>query len=121
MEDESSKPYCFTLNKLVNLRRIEVFDITGNNTDWETLERALFTIEYGDFGVQHDTFDHNTTKRPNKIRELCLQFQGSANRSMDRILSYFGGLELLEINATGSRTHNHPWLSNWDPALCAEI
>ncbi|KAF9126617.1 hypothetical protein BGW39_006487 [Mortierella sp. 14UC] len=110
-EDESSRPYCFTLNKLVNLRRIDITHISDSDIDWETLERALFAIEYGDdSGVTRDTFDANNTtiKRPNKIRELCLQFQGNTSPTLDRILSYFGGLEVLEVNAIGSKTHNHP-------------
>ncbi|KAK3842937.1 MAG: hypothetical protein J3R72DRAFT_474451, partial [Linnemannia gamsii] len=122
LEDESSKPYCFTLNKLVNLRKIEIVHISGSDVDWETLERALLAIEYGDSsGVTRDTFEANSTKRPNKIRELCLQFQGESKPILSRILSYFGGLEVLQINATESGTQNHPWLSNWDPALCKNL
>ncbi|KAG0376446.1 E3 ubiquitin-protein ligase rnf13 [Mortierella sp. AD032] len=122
LEDESSKPYCFTLNKLVNLREIEIVHISGSDVDWETLERALLAMEYGDSsGFTRDTFDANNTKRPNKIRELCLQFQGESKPILSRILSYFGGLEVLQINATESGTQNHPWLSNWDPALCRNL
>ncbi|KAF9936470.1 hypothetical protein BGZ65_002355, partial [Modicella reniformis] len=39
------KPYCFTFKKLTSLRRLEVCYMTGNDCDWETLDRVLETLQ----------------------------------------------------------------------------
>ncbi|KAG0310457.1 hypothetical protein BGZ97_012544 [Linnemannia gamsii] len=126
--DESSRPYCFTLNKLTNLRRVEICNLSQNKCDWETLRRALFTLEFGDdSGVQlKDLGKIKVTpellkkrRHNNKIRELCLTTQSTMGPEIDGILECFGGLEVLEI-----MTHSfqdHPWVTNWDPSLCKEL
>ncbi|KAF9924732.1 hypothetical protein FBU30_005371 [Linnemannia zychae] len=118
--DESLRPYCFMLNKLTNLRRIEVCNLSQNECDWESLRRALFAVEFsGTFsGIQLKDIA-TITKRPNKIRELILAFQATIGPSIDGILNIFGGLELLEIDTPSYQ--RHPLVTKWDPKLCRNL
>ncbi|OAQ36599.1 hypothetical protein K457DRAFT_131799, partial [Linnemannia elongata AG-77] len=126
--DVSSRPYCFTLNKLTNLRRIEICNLSQNYCDWETLHRALFTLEFGgDSGVDLEDLEktkptlalQEKRRRPSKIRELCLATQSTMGTEIDRVLECFGGLEVLEIMTPSYQYH--PWVTNWDPSLCREL
>ncbi|KAF9548247.1 hypothetical protein EC957_007016 [Mortierella hygrophila] len=126
--DVSSRPYCFTLNKLTNLRRIEICNLSQNYCDWETLRRALFTLEFGgDSGVDLEDLGkmkptpalQKKRRRPGKIRELCLTTQSTMGPEIDRVLECFGGLEVLEI-ITPSYQY-YPWVTTWDPSLCREL
>ncbi|KAF9141234.1 hypothetical protein BGX30_005244, partial [Mortierella sp. GBA39] len=126
--DVSSRPYCFTLNKLTSLRRIEICNLSQNYCDWETLRRALFTLEFGgDSGVDLEDLEkmkptpalQKKRRRPSKIRELCLTTQSTMGPEIDRVLECFGGLEVLEI-ITPSYQY-HPWVTAWDPSLCREL
>ncbi|KAF9103312.1 hypothetical protein BGX29_003490 [Mortierella sp. GBA35] len=119
--DESSRPYCFTLNKLTHLRRLEICNVTENKCDWETLRRALFTLMFGSSGVRLEDFnsDDETIKRSNKIQEFSLTTQATIGPEIDGILKYFGGMQLLEIVAPSLQSH--PWVSNWDPRLCGDM
>lgn len=128
IDDEASRPYCFTLNKLTHLRRIEICNLSQNKCDWETLRRALFTLEFGgnsavkleDLGKIKVTPELQKKRRHNnKIRELCLTTQSTMEPEIDGILECFGGLETLEI-ITASYQY-HPWVTNWDPSLCREL
>ncbi|KAF9154544.1 hypothetical protein BG015_000688 [Linnemannia schmuckeri] len=124
----SSRPYCFTLNKLTNLRRIEICNLSQNSCDWETLHRALFTLEFGsNSDVQLEDLSkikptaalQKKRRHRNKIRELCLTTQSTMGPEIDRILECFGGLEVLEIMTPSFQYH--PWVTNWDPSLCREL
>ncbi|KAF9912894.1 hypothetical protein EC991_007506 [Linnemannia zychae] len=126
--DESLRPYCFKLDKLTHLRRIEICNLSQNEYDWETLRRAMLTIEFGSCrsggGIAMELQqDLNITaaieKRPSKIRELSLTTQATLGPAMDRILDCFGGLEVLEIMAPSFQYH--PWVSNWNPRLCENL
>ncbi|KAF9134271.1 hypothetical protein BGW39_007581 [Mortierella sp. 14UC] len=122
--DESLRPYCFKLDKLTHLRRIEICNLSQNGCDWDTLRRALLTVEYGPRGVdtqlQQDLNKTTATRtRPNKIRELSLTTQATFGPEVDKILDCFGGLEVLEITAPSFQYH--PWVSNWDPSLCENL
>lgn len=126
--DVSTRPYCFTLNKLTNLRRIEICNLSQNYCDWETLRRALFTLEFGgDSGVDLEDLEkmkptpalQKKRRRPSKIRELCLTTQLTMGPEIDSVLECFGGLEVFEIMTPSYQYH--PWVTNWDPNLCREL
>ncbi|KAF9174537.1 hypothetical protein BGX20_010844 [Mortierella sp. AD010] len=124
--DESQRPYYFSFNKLTNLRRFEVFWVTENKCDWETLDRVLATLLLG---------NHNgisTTGKPevgekskeedkplNQIREFSLQTQSRLDVRFQKILCYFKNLEVLELRANHFQCRT--WLSNWDPKLCRNL
>lgn len=126
--DVSSRPYCFTLNKLTNLRRIEICNLSQNYCDWETLRRALFTLEFGsDSGVDLEDLEklkptpalQKKRRRPSKIRELSLSTQSTMGPEIDSVLECFGGLEVFDIMTPNYQ--DHPWVTNWDPNLCKEL
>ncbi|KAG9072738.1 hypothetical protein KI688_000514 [Linnemannia hyalina] len=126
--DVSSRPYCVTLNKLTNLRRIEICNLSQNDCDWETLRRALFTLEFGgDSGVDLEDLGkmkptpalQKKRRRPGKIRELCLTTHSTMGLGIDRVLECLGGLEVLEIITRSYQCY--PWVTTWDPSLCREL
>ncbi|KAG0279438.1 hypothetical protein BGZ95_001204 [Linnemannia exigua] len=127
--DESLRPYCFKLDKLTHLRRIEICNLSQNDCDWETLRRALLTLEYGPSSgsgggvdVQAPSMkgvDKTTKKRPSKIRELSLTIQATIGPAIDEVLDCFAGLEVLEIMAPSFQCY--AWVSNWNPTLCQNL
>ncbi|KAK3842974.1 MAG: hypothetical protein J3R72DRAFT_442095, partial [Linnemannia gamsii] len=127
--DESLRPYCFKLNQLTHLRRIEICNLSQNDCDWETLRRALLALEYGPSSssssggggvdIQLKELDKTTRKRPSKIRELSLTTQAIIEPAIDKILDCFAGLEVLEIMAPSFQCH--AWVSNWNSTLCGNL
>ncbi|KAF9572449.1 hypothetical protein EC968_009927 [Mortierella alpina] len=112
------RPHCFTWDKLVNLHRLEIFNMTENACDWETLRRVLGTIQYGDCHAQPGT--HHTTFRDlDTIREFSLETQGGLGDSFTSILGFLRRLEVLEV--LSDDVLNWPFLSHWDSMLCENL
>ncbi|KAG0023056.1 hypothetical protein BGZ80_010517 [Entomortierella chlamydospora] len=124
--DESQRPYYFAFNKLTNLHRFEVFWVTENKCDWETLDRVLATLLLGNHngisaaGKREVGEKSKEDNKPlNQIREFSLQTQSRLDVRFQKILCYFKNLEVLELRANYFQCHT--WLSNWDPKLCRNL
>ncbi|KAF9109473.1 hypothetical protein BGX27_007571 [Mortierella sp. AM989] len=124
--DESQRPYCFTFNKLTNLRRLDVFWMTDNQCDWEALDRVLATLLFGNHrGIAGAIEGKDNGERKenyqllNQIREFSLHTQSALGAPFHKILNYFEHLEVLELQSD-SYQHN-PWVSHWNPALCRDL
>ncbi|KAF9965951.1 hypothetical protein BGZ70_003706 [Mortierella alpina] len=117
----SSWPHGFTWHKLTNLRRLEIFNMTENACDWETLRRVLGTIQYGDYQAQAGTH-HGTAVSSNDldtIREFSLETQGGLGDSFTTILGFLRRLEVLEV--LSDDVLNRPFLLHWDPMVCENL
>ncbi|KAG0240656.1 hypothetical protein BGX31_001794 [Mortierella sp. GBA43] len=109
--DESLRPYCFTFNKLSNLRRLEVTCMTWNDCDWETLDRVLEILRN-----DPKTPESSSSSRPcNRIREFSLQTQSPLDDKFTKLLRHFDYLEVLEVQARCYQ--QHIWIDNWNPKL----
>ncbi|KAF9185231.1 hypothetical protein BGZ51_002719 [Haplosporangium sp. Z 767] len=117
--DESSRPYCFTWDKVTNLRRFEVCGVTENPCDWETLDRVLATLQLGDYrGIKSES--HKNGRQFDTIREFSLQTQSSLpDGRFIKILSYFDQLEVLELQYNSYQ--QQPWVSCLDSKICTSL
>ncbi|KAG0264929.1 hypothetical protein BG011_005851 [Mortierella polycephala] len=117
--DESSRPYCFTWDKVTNLRRFEVSGVTENPCDWETLDRVLATLQLGDYrGIKGES--HKNGRQFDTIREFSLQTQSSLlDGRFVKILSYFDQLEVLELQYNSYQ--QQPWVSRLDSKICTSL
>ncbi|KAF9942541.1 hypothetical protein BGZ67_001154 [Mortierella alpina] len=118
---DPSRPCCFTWDKLTNLRRLEIFNMTENACDWETLRRVLGTIQYGDCQAQPATHQGTAvgSKDLDTIRELSLETQGGLGDSFTTILGFLKRLEVLEV--LSDDVLNRPFLLHWDPMVCENL
>ncbi|KAF9279767.1 hypothetical protein BGZ68_007707 [Mortierella alpina] len=115
-----AQPPWFTWDKLTNIRRLEIFNMTENACDWETLRRVLGTIQYGDYQAQPGTH-HDTAvgfKDLDTIREFSLETQGGL-RDFTTILGFLRRLEVLEV--LSDDVLNRPFLLHWDPMVCENL
>ncbi|KAF9905514.1 hypothetical protein BX616_001004 [Lobosporangium transversale] len=130
--EESQRPYCFTFKKLTKLRRLEVCYMTNNQCDWDTLERVLSTLQFGNhLGIHPDEIveataggeegrpKNNSSHPLHQIREFSLQAQSLLGDRFVNILRFFEKLEALELRS--SRYDQRAWISQWDPKLCRNL
>ncbi|KAF8982841.1 hypothetical protein BGZ46_000477 [Entomortierella lignicola] len=123
--DESQRPYCFTFNKLTNLKRFEVFGITDNRCDWDTLDRVLATLLFGNhegassIGEGEDSEIRKARSQVNQIKEFSIQTQSQLGARFVKILSYFKNLEVLELQYLSCQDQHS--FSICDLQLCRDL
>ncbi|KAG0309845.1 hypothetical protein BGZ98_005385 [Dissophora globulifera] len=136
--DELLRPYCFTFNKLTNLRRLEVYSVSNNPCDWETLGRVLSTLVFGSHHGEPEILSaaasNNTTttttgttasnrngsnsgrKRlplaQNQIREFHLHTESGLDSRTGKLLNVFDHLEVLELQPV--HITDQYWIADWE-------
>ncbi|KAG0370812.1 hypothetical protein BC939DRAFT_448425 [Gamsiella multidivaricata] len=119
--EELNRPYCFTFNKLMHLRRFEVCDMTENECDWETLDRVLATLRFGHhLGKSHTEAEKTArgesvaTCQLNRIQMFSLETQAPLTSHFSKVLSHFEHLEVLELKPACCQ---RPWFADSHPNL----
>ncbi|KAG0327061.1 hypothetical protein BGZ99_008401 [Dissophora globulifera] len=128
--DELLRPYCFTFNKLTNLRRLEVYSVSNNPCDWETLGRVLSTLVFGSHHGEPEILSAAATgpiasnrngsnsgrKRlplaQNQIREFHLHTESGLDSRTGKLLSIFDHLEVLELHPV--HIMDQHWITDWE-------